>query len=312
MAYNRVNPALSTEAYARLDMASETLNRFLNYLRIEKGLSPNTLAAYQSDLNKLESFCETLELEVSSLEESELRTFIRSLSTANLSRKTISRAIVAIRSFYRFLLIEGLRQDDPALDILLPDPRSALPKFLQSYEIELLLSGPDVSTPKGIRDRAILELLYGAGLRISELTSLRVDAITSRSTILRVMGKGGKERSVPIADSALNWIMKYLNVRAQFEGRKKVTSLFLNLKGRGLSRQSCWKLIMHYGKKMGLGSAHPHLLRHTFATHLLENGADLRSVQLLMVHSSVSTTEIYTHVTNERLLDIYDKCHPRS
>ncbi len=293
-------------------MQRDLESRFLSFLLVEKALSRNTIAAYGSDLKRLKRFCETIGKDLAALDESDILLFAKSLRPDDLSRRTISRILVTIRSFYRFLLLDGIRRDDPAVELVLPQARSTLPRFLHGDEIALLLESPDTSTSIGVRDRAVLELLYGAGLRVSELTGLRVDSLNLQSITLRVLGKGNKERSVPLSGCVVSWLTKYLKVRGEFADIKKLPSLFLNSRGGVLTRQACWKIVMTHARNAKIGHAYPHLIRHTFATHLLENGADLRSVQLLMGHSSVSTTEIYTHVTNERLMEVYEKCHPRS
>jgi len=287
--------------------------RFLNYLRVERGLSPNTLTAYRTDLSKLSGFARTCDKDLLSLQSDDLATFLRSLHKRGLDPKSIARALVAVRGLYRFLLQDGHLKLDPSSNLEAPKSWQALPRFLAADEVESLLCAPVTSTDLGLRDKAMLEVLYAAGLRVSELVGLAASNLDLDLGFLTVFGKGGKERAVPLGLSAVEWTKKYIAIRPRLLARAAPTAaLFITDAGRALSRQAFWRIVVSYGEKAGIGHITPHLLRHSFATHLLENGADLRSVQMMLGHSDISTTQIYTHITNERLREIYQKFHPRA
>jgi integrase/recombinase XerD len=286
--------------------------RFLSYLRVEKGLSQNTLTAYQMDLDKLCKFAKERSKDLLTLERDDIKEFIQYLHESGLEARSIGRALVTVRNLYKFLLLDGFLKRDPSANIETPKSWQSLPKFLIAEEVERLLNSPDVATPIGIRDKAMLEVLYATGVRVSELVGLKIDDVNLDVGILTTLGKGSKERTVPIGKSAIEWVKKYLPVRSKTLKDKTSPHLFINSKGQTLSRSLFWKIIVAYGEKANLGHITPHLLRHSFATHLLENGADLRSVQIMLGHSDISTTQIYTHITNERLKEIYRKFHPRA
>jgi integrase/recombinase XerD len=302
-----VNPA----RYA-LIMSSAREERFLNYLRVERGLSSNTLGAYRRDLSKLAVFAQSLDKDVLSLDADDLAHFIRKLHKQGLAPSSIARTLVAVRGFYRFLIQDGFLSVDPSVNLEAPKSWQSLPRFLAPEEVERLLSTPDPSTRAGLRDKAMLELLYATGLRVSELVGLAPSNLNLDLGFITVFGKGGKERVVPLGLSAIEWIRRYLTARATSSGAKKNRALFVSDTGGALSRQEVWRLIVLLGERAGIGHITPHLLRHSFATHLLENGADLRSVQMMLGHSDISTTQIYTHITNERLREIYKRFHPRA
>jgi integrase/recombinase XerD len=285
---------------------------FLEYLRVEKGLSANTLSAYRNDLQKLNRFAASIGKDLKSIERADVTMFIRDLSKAGLDPRSIARTLVTVRNLYKFLLLDGYLKHDPSINLNSPKSRQSLPKFLLPEEVERLLDAPDVSTEAGLRNKAMLEVLYATGLRVSELVSLAVRDLNLEMGLLITLGKGGKERTVPIGQSAIAWTEKYLKTRPRLLKGSAQSHLFLNTNGRPMTRQQFWKLIVGYGEKAGIGHITPHLLRHSFATHLLENGADLRSVQMMLGHSDISTTQIYTHITNERLREIYQKFHPRA
>jgi integrase/recombinase XerD len=287
--------------------------RFLSYLRVERGLSPNTLTAYRTDLSKLSGFARTCGKDLLSLQPDDLATFLRSLHKRGLDPKSIARALVAVRGLYRFLLQDGHLKLDPSSNLEAPKSWQALPRFLATDEVERLLSAPVTSTDLGLRDKAMLEVLYATGLRVSELVGLAASNLDLDLGFLTVFGKGGKERAVPLGLSAVEWTRKYIAIRPRLLAQAKPTAaLFITDGGRALSRQAFWRMMVSYGEKAGIGHITPHLLRHSFATHLLENGADLRSVQMMLGHSDISTTQIYTHITNERLREVYQKFHPRA
>jgi integrase/recombinase XerD len=286
---------------------------FLNYLRVERGLSPNTLTAYRTDLAKLTRFAKLCGKEPLCLLADDLAMFVRSLREQGLHPKSVARTLVAVRGFYKFLVQDGHLKVDPSSNLEAPKSWQSLPRFLAAEEVERLLNSPVTSTDLGLRDKAMLEVLYATGLRVSEIVSLTPGNLNLDLGFLKIFGKGGRERAVPLGKSAVGWTRKYLAIRARLMDRVKTTAaLFISDKGQPLTRQAFWRTVVLYGEKAGIGHITPHLLRHSFATHLLENGADLRSVQLMLGHSDISTTQIYTHVTNERLREIYKKFHPRA
>ena len=293
-------------------MVKDVEKRFFNYLRVERGLAPNTLLAYSSDLEKLAAFGQQSGKELLTLERDDLIRFIQHLHEQGLEAKSIARALVTVRSFFKYLVLDGHLKRDPSTNIESPKSWQSLPKFLIAEEVERLLDAPDSSTDLGIRDKAMLEVLYATGLRVSELVALKLDDVNLDMGFLMTLGKGSKERTVPLGKSAISWVQHYLGVRARWLQNQTSPLLFLNKTGSPVSRQAFWKLIVEYGHRAKIGHITPHLLRHSFATHLLENGADLRSVQLMLGHADIGTTQIYTHITNERLKQIYKKFHPRA
>lgn len=284
---------------------------FLGYLAVERGLSANTLEAYGRDLERLEAFASSRGRNLLTLERGDMLDYVKHLRQAGLEARSISQHIVAARGLYKFLLLDGHIRHDPTVNVEAPKSWQALPKFLTPDEVELLLRQPD-QTPEGVRDRAMLQLLYATGLRVSELIGLKLADVNLDTGLLVCLGKGSKERSVPFGRAAEEALREYLPVRQQVLKGKSSPYLFLSAQGRPISRQQFWKAIVDYGERAGIGHITPHMIRHTFATHLLEHGADLRSVQLMLGHSDVSTTQVYTHVTNERLKEIYESCHPRA
>ncbi|MFY9574819.1 MAG: site-specific tyrosine recombinase XerD [Blastocatellia bacterium] len=286
---------------------------FLNYLRVERGLSENTLSAYRNDLAKLSRFAESVQKDLPSLRADDLAVFVGALHKQGLHPKTIARTLVAVRGFYRFLIQDRYLQYDPSSNLEAPKSWQSLPKFLDPEEVDRLLKAPDTSTYLGVRDKAMLEVLYATGLRVSEMVGLSLSNLNLDLGFLSAFGKGGKERVVPLGRSAVEWTRKYLTVRPRLIAKGAAGSkVFVSDSGGLLTRQAFWSIMVSYGNQAGIGHITPHLLRHSFATHLLENGADLRSVQMLLGHSDISTTQIYTHVTNERLREIYKKYHPRA
>src|SRR5215216_4489295 len=286
--------------------------RFFNYLRVERGLSPNTLIAYKNDLEKLNNFAHGLGKDVVSLEREDLVKYTQHLHKTGLEPKSIARALVTTRNLFKFLVLDGFLKRDPTSNLETPKSWQSLPKILSVEEVERLLASPDVTIDSGVRDKAMLEILYATGLRVSELVALKISDVNLDLGFLITMGKGSKERTVPLGQSAISWTRKYLAARPRLQAGKTSHLLFISEKGLPVTRQSFWKLIVFYGEKSRIGHISPHLLRHSFATHLLENGADLRSVQMMLGHSDISTTQIYTHITNERLRQIYKKFHPRA
>jgi integrase/recombinase XerD len=293
------------------------ISSFLTYVRVEKGLSPNTVAAYGRDMGKFDAFAKKNKLELKQVTRDDLVDFLSSLYRQQLESRTVARHLVTLRNFFRFAQIHQLIPEDPSIHLESPKIRRALPGYLRLEEVEKLLAQPDDKTPIGLRDRTMLEVLYSSGLRVSELTSLRVMDLDRNVGCVRCIGKGNKERIVPIGKKAMALVDRYLrDARPQLLGKGQQGNspvLFLNRRGSRLSRVGVWKILSAYGRRAGLRVAlTPHMLRHSFATHLLERGADLRSVQLMLGHSDISTTQIYTHVVEERLKQIYKAHHPRA
>lgn len=293
-------------------MNSAREDRFLSYLRVERGLSSNTLLAYRRDLSKLNLFAGERGRDVLSLEAGDLAQFMQTLHKQGLAPKSIARTLVAVRGFYKFLIQDGYLKLDPSVNLESPKSWQSLPRFLAPEEVERLLSTPDPLTTIGLRDKAMIEVLYATGLRVSELAGLTPRSINFDLGFVTVLGKGGKERAVPLGLTAIEWTRKYLASRARSGSSKPTQTLFTSDTGSSLTRQALWRIIVALGERAGIGHITPHLLRHSFATHLLENGADLRSVQMMLGHADISTTQIYTHITNERLREIYKKFHPRA
>ena len=288
---------------------------FLDTLWVERGLSDHTLSAYRSDLRLLAHWLQ--EHQLPPLEKAEEFQLQRYLAYLNQQKKcqarTIARVLSSLRRFYRYLLHQGIREDDPSARISSPKLGRPLPKSLSEQEVEALLEAPAVETPLGLRDRAMIELMYGGGLRVSELVGLRLDGLNLRQGIVRIMGKGSKERLVPLGEVALEWVDQYMeNSRPELMRGRISDTLFVTARGGGMTRQAFWIRLKKYGQQMGAVTPFsPHTLRHAFATHLLNHGADLRSVQMLLGHSDLSTAQIYTYVAQERMKNIHKEHHPR-
>ena len=288
-------------------------NAFLEYLEVERGLSPNTLAAYRRDIAKLEAFAEKRRRELTTLRAADLRDFLRGLHRDGLSLRSITRAASAIRGLYRFGAAERYVASDPAEQIDSARLVRNLPRYLELDEVERLLEAPDVGDPDGLRDRAMLELLYATGLRVSELISLEIGDFNFEVGYLTCSGKGRKERVVPYGRSAQAWIDRYIRDGRPAHRKGATDALFLTRRGRPMTRQRFFQILKRCGRQAGIeGPLSPHVVRHSFATHLLERGADLRSLQLMLGHSNIGTTQIYTHVSRERLRRVYDEHHPRA
>ena len=301
-------------------MKIESLIRaFLNHARVEKGLSANTIAAYGRDLEKFSRFVEKRGVPLESVSRDHLVDFLESLYRQHLDSRTVARAMASLRNLFRFAMTEEVIAVDPTLNLESPKYRKSLPSFLRLDEVDQLMAQPDEKTVHGLRDRAMIELLYSTGLRVSELTSLRVGDVDARMGCLRCIGKGDKERLVPVGRQALAALQRYLDearpalLRLRRAGPAAEPSLFLNRFGGRMSRIAIWRLLSQYGRRAGIRTQlSPHKLRHSFATHLLERGADLRSVQMMLGHADISTTQIYTHVMEERLKQVYKAHHPRA
>mgnify|MGYP001067478072 CR=1 FL=1 len=289
-------------------MHLEIVSSFLNYLSIERGLSPHTIDAYRRDLFQ---YTRWLKKDITEVDSSLLGRYISELRGKGYTPSSISRKISVIRMFYRFLNMEGKIEHNPLDEITSPRLGRKIPAFLSEREVERLLDAPSPDSLYGIRDKAILEVLYGAGLRISELVNLDVNDLNLSKGWIKVLGKGSKERIIPLGRKACYWIRSYLREKKRED--KKRGPLFCNRYGKRISRQSCWKTVKKYALKAGITKRiSPHTLRHSFATHLLSRDADLRSVQELLGHTNISTTQIYTHITQERLKKVYKKYHPRA
>jgi integrase/recombinase XerD len=287
------------------------ISSFLNYCRVEKGLSANTLEAYARDLKGFASLPEIPKNGVAGLED--LRRYLDSLYQKGLGARSIARHMATLRNFYRFLASEGRIDADPTERLVAPKQWQNIPKFLNQDEIERLLAAPDTAKPTGVRDRAMLELLYATGLRVSELCGLRVADVQFEAGVLRAIGKGNKQRITPVGKPALAAVRQYLDqARPGLLAGRASPFLFVTARGGRLTRQAFWKLLVRNGKKVGIfHNLTPHVIRHSFATHLLEGGADLRSVQTMLGHADISTTQIYTHVMRSRLRQTIEQHHPR-
>lgn len=288
------------------------IQEYLSFLRVEKGLSSNTLDGYQRDIEKLEAFAKERGVEIETLTRNEIGRWVKSLSESGLSPRSIARAVSCVKGFYKFLLRDGFIKDDPTSELpSLKLPRN-LPTFLSEEELDELLSGPDTGTVQGLRDRAVLELIYATGLRVSEAVGLTLTDLDLERGIVNCRGKGSKQRFVPVGRSALKFVREYLKVRPELAGGGSTRRLFLRKNGLTLTRQDVWQLIKKYARSSGIANVSPHSLRHSFATHLMQRGADSRSVQTLLGHSDLGTTQIYTHITNQHLRTAYETFHPRA
>ncbi|MBM7661129.1 integrase/recombinase XerD [Bacillus mesophilus] len=294
----------------------DQLQDFLHYLIVERGLAMNTIQSYERDLKKYIVYIYEVE-KIESLEtvsRFNILGFLKQLKESGLSSRTLARHIASIRSFHQFLLREKAVTHDPSVHVETPQPERTLPKVLSMKEVELLLETPSLKTAFGVRDKAMLEVLYATGIRVSELINLDLGDIHLTMGFLRCVGKGNKERIIPIGREATQSLENYINVaRRELVGKKTTDALFLNHHGNRISRQGFWKILKRLTKEAAIKKdLTPHTLRHSFATHLLENGADLRAVQEMLGHADISTTQIYTHVTKARMKDIYKAFHPRA
>ena len=292
-----------------------SISSFLIHVKVEKGLAANTVSAYRRDLSKFSEFAKKRKLSLEAVSRDDLVDFLAGLYRQKLESKSVARHLVSLRNFFRFSQMQELIPSDPSVNLESPKIRRSLPGYLRLEEVERLLAQPDSKTPFGLRDRAMLEVLYSAGLRVSELVGLRVSDLDTKVGCVRCIGKGDKERIVPIGKKALAVVDGYLHAaRPRLLGKVAGSpTLFVNQRGGALSRVGVWKILSAYGRRAGLRvPLTPHMLRHSFATHLLERGADLRSVQLMLGHADISTTQIYTHVVEERLKQIYKAHHPRA
>lgn len=291
---------------------SDIIDKYLNFIMVEKSLARNSLKCYHADLLKLSQFAKSLGKPLQDLGNRDLSEFIKSLAMAGLSPRSISRAISSVRGLYAFLRCDGFILADPTANLHTHKVDKPLPSFLTEAEIDLLLEAPDLKTLEGIRDRALLELMYATGMRVSEVANVKLVDINLNKGVLSCYGKGGKQRFIPLSRSSILFLEKYLIVRPKLTQERSTDAVFVIPKGQKLSRQGIWLLIRKYAKLQGLGRVTPHTLRHSFATHLTNRGADSRSVQSLLGHSDLATTQIYVHITNLHLRDSYDNSHPRA
>ena len=287
---------------------------YLRHLDVERRVARNTLAAYRRDLARLETYTVRQQLDLRTMDRPALEAFVRDAMTSGLSPTSTARLVATVRGLYKYLRLRNDITDNPTEDLHAPRLFAALPRFLSTADVDALLAAPDVQTPGGLRDRALIEVLYAPGLRVSELVGLRLTDVHATQGYVQCLGKGSKQRLVPLGDVAVGWVQRYLREsRPALTARKDGPWLFVSARGaRRLSRGGFWQILKNYGAKAGI-RAHlsPHVLRHSFATHLLERGADLRAIQAMLGHADLSTTQIYTHVLEARLRQVYDNFHPR-
>jgi len=293
-----------------------SIESFLNYIKYEKGLSANTITAYRRDLAKFARYLQD-ECRVKTWGEvrrKHITGFLAGEMDIGAANATVARTFSSIKGLFKFLVAEDQVALNPTTDMETPKIKRKLPQVLTVLEVDKLMEQPTVTKPLGLRDRAMLELVYGTGIRVSELLAVQLEDLNAMAGFLRCVGKGRKERIIPVNQTSITWVQRYL-ARARpllIKGQGERT-LFLNAHGRKMSRQGFFKILAHYGSQAGIGkNLTPHMLRHSFATHLLENGADLRAVQEMLGHSDISTTQIYTHLTKSRLREVYHQCHPRA
>ena len=298
-----------------MSTAHDLVDAYLTHLRVERRLAEHTLESYGRDLQRLGEFAAALGRPLHHLDRHDLERFVDGLMNEGLSPRSVARTVAAVRGFYRFAVLAQHLETNPADDLQSPRAWPALPKCLAVDEIDKLIKQPDVATPRGLRDRALIEVLYATGLRVSELIHLRASDLNLEAGYLSTTGKGNKQRIVPIGEQATEWLTRYIREGRPALLRQRTSPwLFVNAKqGGSLSRVGFWKILKAYGRTAGLSrTLSPHVLRHSFATHLLEHGADLRSIQMMLGHADLSTTQIYTHVLEARLRAVYDRFHPRA
>ena len=292
------------------------MDAYLRHLTVERRLAANSVQSYARDLVLLREFAAGHRTPVERLTRQRLEELVRDLMSQGRSPRSVARAIACYRGFYRFLVIDSRLKASPADELRAPRAWISLPRHLSVDEVDRLLDQPDVSTARGIRDRALIELLYATGLRVSELISLRPADVNLEASYLTCTGKGEKQRIVPMGDEATRWVKRYVrDARRALLGKRSSPRLFVNARrgGPGLTRVGFWKILKAYGRTAGVSAAlSPHMLRHSFATHLLERGADLRAIQMMLGHADLSTTQIYTHVLQQRMRTVYDRFHPRA
>ncbi|EHO48877.1 site-specific tyrosine recombinase XerD [Lentilactobacillus kisonensis] len=288
---------------------------YLHYLRVERGLSENTIVSYRQDLLEAVAYFKKSVLNITQVDQFLILDYLETLQNEGRARNTVIRMVSSLRRFFQYLVQFGEIKEDPMLKVDSPKKAQGLPDVLTEAQVNLLLSMPNVSKKLGVRDRAILETLYATGLRVSELVNLKLVDLHLSMNLIQTIGKGDRERIIPISDVAIDWLNQYLKTTrvALLRKRANTAFVFLNAHGRQLTRQAIWQMIKKYVNQAGIKThVTPHTLRHSFATHLLENGADLRIVQELLGHADISTTQIYTHISHKHLREVYDKFHPRA
>lgn len=293
----------------------DLINDYLHALKVERGLSDNTIVSYRQELRHLQNFLQEQHIaDIKDVDRYTILNYLDALKQTGRARSSSIHTISSLRKFFKYLLLNDQIQTNPMVNIDPPKRAQHLPSVLTTEEVERLLKVPDTSKPLGIRDRAILEVMYATGLRVSELIALNLNELHLEMGLIETVGKGNKQRIIPIGDVAIQWLERYINgPRRALLGAKRYNEIFLNQRGHPLTRQGVWKNLKAQVQKAGIKkNITPHTLRHSFATHLLENGADLRIVQELLGHADISTTQIYTHITQQRLVDVYDKYHPRA
>ena len=297
-------------------MSAALIDSYLTHLTVERRLATNSVESYARDLALLAAFAAGRTSSVEQLTRPDLEALVRDLMAEGRSPRSVARAVACFRGFYRFLVVDGRLKASPADDLRPPRAWKVLPKYLSVEEVDRLIKQPDVSTTRGLRDRALIELLYATGMRVSELLSLRPADVNLDASYLTCLGKGSKQRIVPFGDAAGEWVTRYIREgRPRLLGRRSSPRLFLNARGGGpgLTRVGFWKILKQYAIAAGVTKTlSPHMLRHSFATHLLERGADLRAIQMMLGHADLSTTQIYTHVLEQRMRSVYDRFHPRA
>ena len=297
-------------------MAAALIDSYLTHLTVERRLAVNSVDSYARDLALLGAFAAGRALPLDRLARADLEALVRDLMAEGRSPRSVARAVACFRGFYRYLVIDGRLKTSPADDLRPPRAWQVLPKYLSVDEVDKLIAAPDVSTARGLRDRALIELLYATGMRVSELLALRPADVNLEASYLTCTGKGAKQRIVPFGDAAGEWVSRYTReARSSLLGRRSSPRLFLNARGGGpgLTRVGFWKILKGYAVRAGVTrTLSPHMLRHSFATHLLERGADLRAIQMMLGHADLSTTQIYTHVLEQRMRNVYDRFHPRA
>ncbi|MEW5982872.1 MAG: site-specific tyrosine recombinase XerD [Acidobacteriota bacterium] len=296
------------------EAAGEVIDAYLTHLQVERRLAANTIDSYARDLQRLAAFAEERGRPVLALTREDLEALVRAVISDGRSPRTAARLVAGVRGFFRYLVAEGSLAASPADEVRASRPWPSLPRLLAPDEVERLLEQPDVGTPAGLRDKALLEVLYATGLRVSELVGLRAQDLHLGAGYLTCVGKGSKQRIVPIGDEAARWLRRYVTEsRPVLTKRRQPPTVFVNARGGPMTRVGFWKLLKGHGRAAGLRrDISPHMLRHSFATHLLERGADLRAIQVMLGHADLSTTQIYTHVLESRMRAIYDRYHPRA
>ena len=302
---------MSTESAA--EIVDPLIGRFLDAVWMERGLSPNTLAAYRADLAALSRWLAQRNLVLARTGRSDLLAFIAARAAGGSRPRSTARQLSSFRRFFRYLMRDGLVHEDPTAQIAMPRIGRSLPKSLTEAEVESLLLAPTVSDPLGNRDRTMLEVLYATGVRVSELINLKMSQVNLNQGVIRIVGKGDRERLIPLGDEAQDWVKEFINgPRVEILLERQTDYLFPTRRGDRMTRQAFWHIIKRYARKASVNhDLSPHTLRHAFATHLLNHGADLRVVQMLLGHSDLSTTQIYTHVARERMKELHAEHHPR-